>query len=190
MEQHKPSQRARLITDDEMSFGQQEVIIQQPGEAFLTSSESNQSFAVSMGLRAVSLGFSSFFAWLFLSHYKLSSGGSGLDMLHPVANQIFLAFMFFFLIGGMVQRAMKDRNTPVSELQANIGKVFWRPILSYLGWTFLFFILPFLGHGGLTLAFAAIVIGTKGLGLRLTSGGGFRPMGFSGFNFTTYKFKR
>ena len=79
MEQHKPSQRVRLIGDDDSSsysFGQsEEVIIQQPGEAFQSLADSDNSFGLSMILRGVSLAFSTLLAWLFLTHYQLSSGG-------------------------------------------------------------------------------------------------------------------
>ena len=193
LEQHKPSQRTRLITDDEgssYSFGQtEEVIIQQPGEAFQSLEDSNNSFGLSLILRGVSLGFSSFLAWFFLSHYQLPNGGG---IVFGTSGKIFLMFAFVYAISVIVKRATKDREVPVAILQSGIGKVFWRPIFSYLGWTFLFFVMPFLGHSPYTLAIATSFIGLKGLSLRLNRDRGFGPMSFnqSGFKFSSIKFRR
>lgn len=193
LEQHKPSQRARLISDDDgssYSFGQgEEIIIQQRGEAFRSLEDSNNSFGLSMILRLVSLGFSSFLAWFFLTHYPLSNG-SGLVL--GTSGKIFLIFASVYAISVIVKRATKDREVPAATLQTGIGKVFWRPMFSYVGWTFSFFIFPFLAHSPFTLAIAATFIYLKGLSLRLNRDSSFWPMSFSqpGFKFSSYRFKR
>jgi hypothetical protein len=146
--QHRPKVDQIIVTEPEASYStgyQDEVIILPPEQEEAVQIESKRSFVYSLGLRIAGFCVGSAMALFFLSHYvpadvatlrniSIASGASWL-----VAGLLFLALSRIYVL------SLKDQTLSIDELKAKASKVVSKPLVSYLGWTFLFFVFGFLG---------------------------------------------
>ena len=194
MEQHKPKHDRIILSDQESSYStgyQEEVIILPPEQEQVVQIESKRSFVYSLLLRIGGLCIGSAMALFFLSHYvpadiatlrnfSLASVGSWL-LLGILA----LAFSRIYV------NSTKDQVLSIEELKAKASKVISKPLMSYLGWTFFFFVFGFLGPSWFRWV-AAWFIFNAGANLKFRSGGFMNltswPAGAA--RFQSFKFRK
>ena len=186
MQQHKPKLKDR-VGGNSYGFGTDDnVIIQEPGETYQGPIESVRRTFASLGLRVLSLAFSLFLAGLFLSHYQLAGGASPLESFKSITGIFILTFGIVFAGVDIWRRASLDRVIPVDQLQGQLGRILFRPVIRYLSWTFIFFVFSGLGHNIYVAMFAAFMIAVRGTGLRFDRK---QALGFSS-SFSSFNFRR
>ncbi|MEI7987142.1 MAG: hypothetical protein WCI55_16085 [Armatimonadota bacterium] len=174
MEQHKPKHDRIILSDQDYSHStsyQEEVIILPPGQEQVVQIESKRSFVLSLLLRIGGLCIGSAMALFFLSHYvpadiatlqAFSLGSSATWLLLGV---------FAAALSRIYVNSAKDQALSIEELKAKSSKIISKPLLSYLGWTFFFFVFAFFGPSWFRWV-AAYFIFNAGANLK------FRPSGF------------
>ena len=179
MEQHRPKSDRIIVTDAETSYSRgfdEDVIIHQPAEEQAIRSNQNQSFAISVVMRLVGLGFGSLVALFFLRHYKAGIPGAFPSITLVSLNGIFICILVAITIGNIVRRATQDRQLSPEEMFSNWYRLFTRPVMVYLFWTFVFFVFSGLGNTWFTTLIAGVIMFSS-YDLK------FKGRGFSNFRF-------
>jgi hypothetical protein len=194
LEQHKPKHDRIIFSDPEPSYSTsyvEEVIIHQPAEEQAIRIESKRSFVYSLLLRIAGFCVGSAAAMFFLSHYVAGDLATlGAVSLTSPATWM-LAALVLLSANRIYINSLKDQTLALDDLKAQNSKVILKPLFSYLGWTFLFFLFGFLDHTWFRW-FAAWVIFQSGANLRLQKGGfmSFSSWQTGGPRFQSFKFRR
>ncbi len=194
LEQHKPKHDRIILSDQESSYStgyQEEVIILPPEQEQVVQIESKRCFVFSLLLRVGGLCIGSAMALFFLSHYvpadiatlQAFSVGSSASWL--------LLGIIALALSRIYVNSTKDQTLSIEELKTQSSKVISKPLMSYLGWTFFFFVFAFFGPSWFRWV-AAWFIFNAGANLK------FRKSGFLNLTswpagaarFQSFKFRR
>ena len=159
MEQHRPKHDTVIIEGETTTFSvgsTEDVIVHQPQDERVLQAERAVKFALSLGMRLVCLAFSLLIGYLFYGHYPAGqekipiTPRSGMDLVAVAV----IAYTFVSLW----RCANNDRQYSVAAILSNWPRVFTRPLFSYFGWTFLFFVFSGLGNTGFTLIASVLIL--------------------------------
>jgi hypothetical protein len=145
LSQHRPKVDQIIVTEPEASYStgyQDEVIILPPEQEEAVQIESKRSLAFSLALRVAGLITGLALALSFLSHYIQAD----LAMLRNSSVALLLVSGLVILsLCRIYAKSLKDQTLSVDEIRVKASSVLLKPLISYLGWTFFFFVFGFLG---------------------------------------------
>ena len=194
MEQHKPKHDRIILSDQESSYStgyQEEVIILPPEQEQVVQIESKRSFVYSLLLRIGGLCIGSAMALFFLSHYVPADVATLRKFSLASVGSWLLLGILAMSISRIYVNSTKDQVLSIEELKSKSSKVISKPLFSYLGWTFCFFVFAFISHTWLRWP-AAWFIFNAGANLKFRKSGFLNltswPVGAA--RFSSFRIKR
>lgn len=192
--QHKPKIDQITISEHQTSYStgyQEDVVILPPEVEQSVQIESKRSFVFSLLLRISGLCVGSGMALFFLSHYVPADIATIQNFSLGSSASWLILGVFLLASSRIYLNSLKDQTLSVEQLKAQGSKVISKPLLSYLGWTFFFFVFAFFGPSWFRWV-AAWFIFNAGANLKFRSGGFMNltswPAGAA--RFQSFKFRR
>ena len=159
MEQHKPKVD-KLNFEHETTFSGgviEDVIIHQPQDEQVLRAEGFQRMGLSFLMRLAGLLYGGYIASFFLRHYP----GSNPLVIPPLQvlslNGLLVLAFGAMILGQMIRRIRIDRQLEIPAILSNWMHLLFRPIFSYLAWTFVFFVIGALGNSGFAVIIGAVI---------------------------------
>ena len=153
--------------------------------------ESKRCFVFSLLLRTAGLCVGSAMSLFFLSHYVAADITALRNFSLSSATSWFLVGALAMAISRIYANSVKDQTLSIDELKAQSSKVISKPLFSYLGWTFFFFVFAFVSHTWLRWP-AAWFIFNAGANLKFQKSGFLNltswPVGAA--RFSSFRIKR
>ena len=192
MPQHKPKVdklNAETFNPPFSGSDNDEVVFTQSPGNTVSEVDAKRFFLRALGFRCISLGLALILAKVFLGHYSANSKVAFIGLSGEMTTLLLILVAISFSIRSIYQQCETERRRVLAGESMKEPNLSFRPVFSYWGWTFMFFVLPFLGNSVYSLLFAAFMIFRSGTRPVWFANRGFGRSSSTGFGFQSFRFK-